>query len=214
MQSKNTESCTFRHRTDLLSVQLGINVNDLPTKLGISRRTLFAGRANDLAVSRKTWLKLEEAELERTRISGGDLAQLRRNQGITEQEAADSLGIEIDEYRTLEASNTITLGFLKRLQLLVPKQGGGERGLKLAHRISANAEELAKHRIADGTESGAIIREAIELLKGYLKEPEKIYYLAEAQGMIHKVLIQRLEHRNASDEKRGQDSGGLARVKE
>ena len=37
-------------------------MQDLPDSIGISRRTLFAGRTGDNGVSSKTWARLEEAE--------------------------------------------------------------------------------------------------------------------------------------------------------
>jgi hypothetical protein len=192
MQPVNAEKRTFQHRTDLLAVQLGVNVNDLPKHLGISRRTLFAGRANDSAVSRKTWLKLEEAELDGTRISGADLAFLRRGAGITKEKAATTLGISVQEYETLEHCDTLTLGFVKRLELVGPKVGGGDRSLSLAEHVRMQAEKAAGTRIENGAQTDELIREAIELLGGYLSEPGRIAYLAEAQGIIQQVLLQRL----------------------
>jgi len=41
---------------------MGVNVQQLPDFIGISRRTLFVGRASDFDVTAKTWLKLEAAE--------------------------------------------------------------------------------------------------------------------------------------------------------
>ena len=55
-------SRTFLHRTDALADRLGINVQDLPSHIGVSRRTIFAGRESDEAVSVKTWRLLEKAE--------------------------------------------------------------------------------------------------------------------------------------------------------
>jgi hypothetical protein len=192
MQPVNAEKRTFRHRTDLLAVQLGVNVNDLPKHLGISRRTLFAGRAKDSAVSRKTWLKLEEAEFDRTRISGSDLAYLRRGAGITKENAAKTLGISIEEYETLEHSGTLMLGSVKRLELFGTKVGGGKRSLSRAEDVRLQAEKTAGTRIESGVQTDELIREAIELLGDYLKEPGRIAYLAEAQGIIQQVLLQRL----------------------
>ena len=192
MQSQKTPSRTFQHRTDVLAAQLGINVNDLPKRLGISRRTLFAGRASDSAVSRKTWLKLEDAEMDGTRIAGSDLAFLRRGAGLTKENAAKTLGISVQEYETLEQSETLTLGFVKRLELVGPKVGGRERSLSLADHVRMQAEKTAGIRIENGIKSDEIIRETIDLLGDYLGEPGRIAYLAEAQGMIQQVLLQRL----------------------
>jgi hypothetical protein len=53
---------TFFHRTDHLAARLGLNVQELPAIIGISRRTLFECRSADSAVSNKTWSKLAAAE--------------------------------------------------------------------------------------------------------------------------------------------------------
>lgn len=50
------------HRTDLLAARKGLAVQELADIIGISRRTLFAARNNDIGVTAKTWLKLEAAE--------------------------------------------------------------------------------------------------------------------------------------------------------
>ena len=62
MQEKNAPHDTFLHRTDRLAVRMGINLQDLPRHLGISRRTLFAGRSDEKSVTAKTLLRLEKAE--------------------------------------------------------------------------------------------------------------------------------------------------------
>jgi hypothetical protein len=49
-------------RTDALAFQMGLNVQDLTEVLGISRVSLFCCRSGSRPISRKTWLKLEEAE--------------------------------------------------------------------------------------------------------------------------------------------------------
>ncbi len=64
MQDTNALSGTFLHRTDALAARLSVNVQDLPERIGISRRTLFAGRKNNAVVTSKTWLKLAKAERE------------------------------------------------------------------------------------------------------------------------------------------------------
>lgn len=41
---------------------MGLDVQELPKIIGISRRTLFSARNTDRGVTAKTWLKLEAAE--------------------------------------------------------------------------------------------------------------------------------------------------------
>lgn len=64
MQDLNALPRTFLHRTDFLAARLGINVQDLPERLGISRRTLFAARSDESTATQKTWHKLAQAERE------------------------------------------------------------------------------------------------------------------------------------------------------
>jgi hypothetical protein len=62
LQDQNAPHGTFLHRTDALAVRLGLRVEDLPSIIGISRRTLFVCRSADSAVTSKSWRKLEAAE--------------------------------------------------------------------------------------------------------------------------------------------------------
>ena len=62
MQARNASQRTFLHRTDTLAARLGVHVQDLTGVIGISRRTLFAGRSNPECVSAKTLARLEAAE--------------------------------------------------------------------------------------------------------------------------------------------------------
>lgn len=62
LQDTNAQTRTFLHRSDILASRLSIRVEDLPPFLGVSRRTLFACRSADSAVTPKSWLKLEQAE--------------------------------------------------------------------------------------------------------------------------------------------------------
>ncbi len=200
MQPENAPQCTFKHRTDLLAVQLGVNINDLPSHLGISRRTLYAGRSSDAAVSRKTWLKLEEIDFARTRITGRDLASLRKASEISKEDAAESLGISLKEYEILEEpTSQLTLGPLKNLQFIAPKLGGGPRGLQIADSIRTEAIRFATEKIQSGAGSAVLIRDAIDLLEGYIEEPDKISYLAEAVGIIHEVMVQLLDIKPKKD---------------
>lgn len=70
MAIENALPRTFLHRSDLLAVAIGCNVQELPDHLGIGRRTLFAARKSDDEVSGKTWAKLEAAEKEARLLDG------------------------------------------------------------------------------------------------------------------------------------------------
>ena len=62
MQELSALSRTFFVRTNRLAAHLGLQVEELPERIGFKRRTLFAGRKNDSAVSGKSWAMLEGAE--------------------------------------------------------------------------------------------------------------------------------------------------------
>lgn len=62
MQENSAPNDTFLHRTDQLAARMGLNVQDLPRILGISRRTLFKCRSAESEVTTKSRAKLEAAE--------------------------------------------------------------------------------------------------------------------------------------------------------
>lgn len=62
MQEESSLNSTFVNRTDRLAHKLGLNVQDLPDVIGVSRRTLFAGRGEGGKISGRTWIQLETAE--------------------------------------------------------------------------------------------------------------------------------------------------------
>lgn len=62
MQDDSAHSRTFFHRTNRLVVEMGVQIEDLPRILHLSRRTLFECRSADSSVSAKSWAKLEAAE--------------------------------------------------------------------------------------------------------------------------------------------------------
>lgn len=62
MQAKKETIRDFLQRTDELAGKLGINLEDLPAKIGISRATLFFGRSGERPPSAKTLSKLKHAE--------------------------------------------------------------------------------------------------------------------------------------------------------
>jgi hypothetical protein len=62
LQDQNAQFSTFLHRTDILAARMNLRVEDIPSVLGMSRRTLFACRSANSAITPKSWLKLESAE--------------------------------------------------------------------------------------------------------------------------------------------------------
>lgn len=57
--------CSFRifsQRTDALASALGLNLNELPEKIGISQRSLYGYRSGKYPVTAKALRKLREAE--------------------------------------------------------------------------------------------------------------------------------------------------------
>jgi hypothetical protein len=62
VQPKNHTFLDFRQRTDALAASLGFHLEDLPETIGISRASLFSYRAGKTAISKKAWIKLEQAE--------------------------------------------------------------------------------------------------------------------------------------------------------
>ena len=61
-QEKNLDFRTFSHKTDELSLVLGVNLKELPAILGFSLRMLNGYRSGDYPITEKAWLKLEKAE--------------------------------------------------------------------------------------------------------------------------------------------------------
>lgn len=62
MQGENHTFSDFLFRTNRLADRWGCDVQDLAERIGISRAMLFASRTGKVAISRKTWGKLEAAE--------------------------------------------------------------------------------------------------------------------------------------------------------
>lgn len=71
-QDNSAPDRTFFYRTNLLAARLGCDIQELPVKIGVSRRTLFECRSADSAVTGKTWGKLEAAERLAGLTSGSD----------------------------------------------------------------------------------------------------------------------------------------------
>lgn len=62
MQAKNEIFRDFLKRTDELALRLGVNVQDLPDVMGVSRASLFCYRTGNRPITSKAWRKLEAAE--------------------------------------------------------------------------------------------------------------------------------------------------------
>ena len=119
-----------------------VHVQELPDKIGVSRRTLFAGRADDSSVTAKTWLKLEAAERQAD-ISEGLLA-VRKMQAETSTSQEDFEKKVKVTGALLEAAGQVPedcpagiarleglmvelLGRMERLEGVVAKLGGKKR---------------------------------------------------------------------------------------
>jgi transcriptional regulator with XRE-family HTH domain len=64
MQARNDTYRDFLRRTDTLAVVLGLDIGDLPERLGISRASLFRYRSGKVPISAKAFIKLAFAETE------------------------------------------------------------------------------------------------------------------------------------------------------
>jgi len=62
VQVENETFLDFSRRTDDLAARLGVNLEDLPEVIGISRASLFCYRTGKRKISGKAWSKLDEAE--------------------------------------------------------------------------------------------------------------------------------------------------------
>jgi hypothetical protein len=62
MQPETETFGDFLKRTDALALVLGLNVQDLPEVLDVSRASLFSYRTGNRPISSKAWRKLEQAE--------------------------------------------------------------------------------------------------------------------------------------------------------
>jgi hypothetical protein len=77
-------------RTDDLAVRLGVNVQDLPDKIGISRASLFSYRTGNRPLTSKAWAKLEAAE----RAAGLGIAEAATGPAGGEAEEREESGEE------------------------------------------------------------------------------------------------------------------------
>lgn len=69
-QGKKQSNSEFSERTERLAVSLGVNLTALPEKIGVAPSVFFGARSGKVAISGKTWRKLERAEAEAARASG------------------------------------------------------------------------------------------------------------------------------------------------
>ncbi len=62
MQQKSEKFSEYSARTENLSLILGVNLSDLPEKIGVSNSMFHAYRSGKYPISAKAWAKLEAAE--------------------------------------------------------------------------------------------------------------------------------------------------------
>jgi len=62
VQAESQTNSDFFSRTDLLASRLGLNLSELPSKIGISKAMLYAYRSGKHRITNKVWFKLEQAE--------------------------------------------------------------------------------------------------------------------------------------------------------
>lgn len=85
MQELNATSRDFLRRTDTLAVKLGVDVGDLPGRIGISRASLFRYRSGKSPISAKAWIKLAFAETD-AGIETPLVAELQRDESEDEMD--------------------------------------------------------------------------------------------------------------------------------
>lgn len=114
MQDDSALSRTFFERTNRLAAQMGLQVEDLPSVLGIGRRTLFECRSADSAASAKSWAKLQSAEEKinknaRVRESAKNEAYVNRieetlqKKNLCEDEGPYSIDPRVEKAPTIES---------------------------------------------------------------------------------------------------------------
>jgi hypothetical protein len=92
----------YQKRTDALAAKLGVDINELPDIIGVSRASLFAYRSGRNRVSQKAWAKLTEAE---------EVAGMRvREPGFTYGED----GLPLEDPLPLESSKDREIEMLKK----------------------------------------------------------------------------------------------------
>lgn len=62
MQQKSENFSEYSERTEALARNLGVNLSDLPEKIGVSNSMFHAYRSGKYPISQKAWRKLEQAE--------------------------------------------------------------------------------------------------------------------------------------------------------
>ncbi|MBK1884119.1 hypothetical protein JIN85_16990 [Luteolibacter pohnpeiensis] len=106
-QPENRTFSHFSQRTDSLALALGCNLEDLPEKLGISRRMFFGYRSGQYPISKKAWEKLSKAETENPIITLKDqLVEYRttksaKSANLTESERIERLEKTVEKLESI-----------------------------------------------------------------------------------------------------------------
>lgn len=86
MQGKSEKFSEYSERTEMLASDLGLNLSDLPLKIGVSASMFHAYRSGKHPISGKAWRKLEEAE---------SRAQFRPGRGKIGSETSEPIAISV-----------------------------------------------------------------------------------------------------------------------
>jgi DNA-binding XRE family transcriptional regulator len=203
MQGKTATIRTFCTRTDNLSVRLGVHVQDLAVMLGISRRTLFAARADDSAATHKTWLKLENLEnsIEK-RITGKDLMIMRASQKMFAGDMAAKLGLSPDHYSKIESGVEPVPDnpeFSSKLRA-ARDQWISEKGPELLNENRASLgfvvvnslEDKLAQKLIENNDPEEALEIALHLLDRYKQAPHEIVNLCMARDIIADLIRARV----------------------
>ena len=140
MQGKKCTPLHFLHRTDNLAARLGVNIQDLPDIIGISRRTLFGSRSEKGEVSTKTFAKLEAAEREAGLLSLSHVVDAEARQTTGEAVTSEENRLIVQTKHTLDPIiREIVAGLLK-----LPTLSEIERLAKTAKRWPLSDEDKLK----------------------------------------------------------------------
>lgn len=113
MQEKTSQN--FTSRLEALKLRRDLTDEELAEKVGLSRRMLYLIRKKNASITRKTWFKLEQAEIE-AGLRGP--AAIREEQGsyesgVLKREALEEMGgIKKD----LDALSRRVDDFIKRMK--------------------------------------------------------------------------------------------------
>jgi transcriptional regulator with XRE-family HTH domain len=132
-------------------------------------------------------------------LTGQRLRLIRKRGKCSEENMARAVGLSLTDYRAIEAGirpipnePKFLSEFARFAQVYLPRDGGGQRGLKVIEELmAAEAESTVDHILHDG-ETETLIQDAIELLQFYLNDPDYIENLGKAEAIIHEVMLYRL----------------------